>query len=274
MKGMGAWLNGSWSHFCWTLGWISASALPFSCFGGEGELVAQRLSSLSREILIEQWGGEERSEQLTTHDEFLRAVAETIGAGTSQDFYLDLIEAIRFSAEKRRALPLHGEHQKHATPPSSQWIEVAQILWADGSVRDPATLIASVLGDLHRAADVTLEEIEGHFGTRVARLVDQIDWNEEGAFSQENPAFEVQAIRLADCLQRLRHLALSSFSGSALAKEMTPWPYQRAENIIRWGEELLSSTRGEVAPLIEEELRELIDLSAKELAHIRSSMME
>ncbi|MEJ5224703.1 MAG: HD domain-containing protein, partial [Anaerolineales bacterium] len=67
-----------------------------------------------------------------------------------------LLKALRFSAEKHR-----DQRRKDSTqsPYINHPIQVAELLWDVGGVRDPATLIAAVLHDTIEDTDATAEEI-------------------------------------------------------------------------------------------------------------------
>ena len=85
----------------------------------------------------------------------------------NNDFTL-FFKALSFAAAKHR-------HQRRkdekASPYINHPIEVANMLWTVGSVRDISTLVAAILHDTIEDTDTTPQEIRDNFGDDVLGLV-------------------------------------------------------------------------------------------------------
>src|SRR6266571_1749811 len=79
-----------------------------------------------------------------------------------------LLRAIRFSAIKHR-------DQRRKDPPKSPYInhpiQVVEMLWEIGGVRDDATLVAAILHDTIEDTLTSPEEIRASFGEKALSLV-------------------------------------------------------------------------------------------------------
>ena len=93
-----------------------------------------------------------------------------MSAGPSRDLPL-VLAALRFAARKHRDQRRKGEE---ASPYINHPIEVAHVLSAVGGVDDPEVIAGAVLHDTVEDTETTPEEIEGLFGPRVRRLVEEV----------------------------------------------------------------------------------------------------
>ena len=82
-----------------------------------------------------------------------------------------LLEAIRFSAEKHRNQRRKDSEQ---SPYINHPIEVTQLLWEVGGVRDIDVLLAAVLHDTVEDTDTRPEEIRERFGVQVLSFVMEV----------------------------------------------------------------------------------------------------
>ncbi len=128
-----------------------------------------------------------------------------------QEFGL-FLTALRFSAEKHR-------HQRRKDPAKSPYInhpiEVAELLWSVGGIREMNVLIAAVLHDTIEDTDTSSAEIQRHFGEAVLAPVLEVTDNKslpkaerkrlqiETAAHKSLPA---KCIKLADSICNLRDI--------------------------------------------------------------------
>ncbi len=87
-----------------------------------------------------------------------------------EDFSL-FISALKFSAEKHR-----GQRRKDAarTPYLNHPVEVAELLWRVGGVRDMPVLVAALLHDVVEDTAAGPDEVRELFGERVASIVREV----------------------------------------------------------------------------------------------------
>src|ERR1041385_3192371 len=82
-----------------------------------------------------------------------------------------LIKAVKFSAEKHKTQRRKGAE---GSPYINHPIDVAEMLWNAGSVRDIPVLAAAMLHDTVEDTTTTPAEIEEHFGQVVRSLVQEV----------------------------------------------------------------------------------------------------
>lgn len=83
----------------------------------------------------------------------------------------EILQAMQFSAEKHRFQTRKNDRK---TPYVSHCFEVAYKVMSVGEVRDLTIILASLLHDILKDTQITLEEIEKKFGMQVARVVDEL----------------------------------------------------------------------------------------------------
>lgn len=158
-----------------------------------------------------------------------------------------LLKALCFSAEKHR-----DQRRKDSTqsPYINHPIQVADLLWDVGGVRDPATLVAAVLHDTIEDTDATAEEIESLFGAEVAALVQEVsdDRSLPQAVRKQlqvdgaaHKSFKAKLIKLADKACNLTDITHSP---------PPDWSPQRRREYVLWGERVVAGLRG-VSPALE-----------------------
>lgn len=152
-----------------------------------------------------------------------------------------LFEAIRFAAEKHRnQRRKDGEKSPYINHP----IEVAQLLWKVGGVRDTDVLLAAVLHDTVEDTDTRPEEIRDRFGEKVMSLVLEVtdDKNlpkgERKRLQIETApqkSFGAKLIKLADKSCNVRNLISIPPKG---------WPLKRRHEYLLWTEKVVAGLRG------------------------------
>ena len=157
-----------------------------------------------------------------------------------------LLEAIRFSAEKHRN---QRRKDRDQSPYINHPIEVTQLLWEVGSVRDIDVLLAAVLHDTVEDTDTRPEEIRDRFGEQVLSFVMEVtdDKNLPKAKRKRlqietaaNKSHGAKLIKLADKSCNVRNLVT-----------MPPedWSLERKQEYLLWSEAVVAGLRGTNAAL-------------------------
>jgi guanosine-3',5'-bis(diphosphate) 3'-pyrophosphohydrolase len=159
-----------------------------------------------------------------------------------------LLEAIRFSAEKHRNQRRKDSEQ---SPYINHPIEVTQLLWEVGGVRDIDVLLAAVLHDTVEDTDTRPEEIRERFGVQVLSFVMEVTDDKSlpkekrKRLQIENAAYKsygAKLIKLADKACNVRNLVT-----------MPPkdWSLERRQEYLLWTEKVVAGLRGTNAALEE-----------------------
>ena len=157
-----------------------------------------------------------------------------------------LLEAIRFSAEKHRNQRRKDSEQ---SPYINHPIEVTQLLWEVGGVRDIDVLLAAVLHDTVEDTDTRPEEIRERFGVQVLSFVMEVTDDKSLPKAKrkrlqiENAAhksYGAKLIKLADKSCNVRNLVT-----------MPPkdWSLERRQEYLLWTEKVVAGLRGTNAAL-------------------------
>jgi guanosine-3',5'-bis(diphosphate) 3'-pyrophosphohydrolase len=151
------------------------------------------------------------------------------------------LAALRFSAEKHR-----NQRRKDAakSPYINHPIEVAEVLWSVGGVRELPILIAAILHDTIEDTDARSEEIQHHFGAEVLRLVLEVS-DDKSLPKSERKRLQIEAaphktllakcIKLADFVCNLRDMVQSP---------PADWPLERIQDYLLWTEKVVAGLRG------------------------------
>jgi guanosine-3',5'-bis(diphosphate) 3'-pyrophosphohydrolase len=123
----------------------------------------------------------------------------------------DILKASYFAAEKHRDQRRKGDGSPYINHP----LGVGWILWDEGCVMDPPTIIAAILHDTVEDTNTTLDEIAREFGQVVANIVAEVtDDKELPKVDRKKLQIEharkashaARNIKLADKLHNLRDL--------------------------------------------------------------------
>lgn len=175
-----------------------------------------------------------------------------------------LIKAMRFSADKHR-------YQRRKDPAESPYInhpiEVAQLLWDVGGVRETTVLVAALLHDTIEDTQTKPEEIQEHFGEAVLALVLEVT-DDKSLEKAERKRLQIanapykspgaKLIKLADKCCNVRDVVGAPPKG---------WSLARRREYLLWSEQVVAGLRGTNAALEAYYERELI--SGKMLLGIR-----
>jgi GTP diphosphokinase / guanosine-3',5'-bis(diphosphate) 3'-diphosphatase len=162
--------------------------------------------------------------------------------------YGTLISAIKFAAQKHRQQKRKDEA---GTPYIIHPIEVVDLLYNEGGVRDTGVLIAAVLHDTVEDTGTKPEEIKEVFGEDVMKLVMEctddksLPKAERKRLQVENASHKsprAKLIKLADKISNIQDLV------KAPPKD---WPLERKLEYLEWSSKVVAGLRGE-NPRLEE----------------------
>jgi guanosine-3',5'-bis(diphosphate) 3'-pyrophosphohydrolase len=162
-----------------------------------------------------------------------------------QEFDL-FLAAIRFAAYKHR-----NQRRKDAakTPYINHPIQVAELLWSVGGIRELPVLIAAVLHDTIEDTDTRPEELCTQFGETVLGLVMEVS-DDKSLPKAERKRLQIETaphktpaakcIKLADLVCNLRDTDQSP---------PADWPQNRIQEYLLWTEQVVAGLRGTNAEL-------------------------
>ena len=152
-----------------------------------------------------------------------------------------ILKAIRFAAEKHK-----GQKRKdtEASPYINHPIQVTEILWEIGGVRDTTLLLAAILHDTIEDTDATPEEIKVIFGEEVLALVLEVT-------DDKSLPKEVRKQRQVETAphksQRARLLKIADKISNVQDIVRTPpkdWSLERRQEYVLWSERVVAGLRG------------------------------
>jgi len=158
-----------------------------------------------------------------------------------------ILRAIRFSAEKH-----NDQRRKDAksSPYINHPIEVAEILWRVGEVRDEILLVAAILHDTIEDTNTTKEEIETEFGKEVLMLVLEVT-DDKSLPKQTRKQLQVEhaphkserakLLKIADKINNIRDI---------IKAPPEDWSLDRKQEYLLWSERVVAGLRG-VSPKLE-----------------------
>ena len=151
------------------------------------------------------------------------------------------LAALRFSAEKHR-LQRRKDVAKSAY--INHPIEVAELLWSVGEIRDLHTLIAALLHDTVEDTGTRPEEIQRLFGEDVLKLVLEVT-DDKSLPKVERKQLQIElashktpyakCIKLADFISNL---------GDIIQSPPADWPVERTQEYLLWTEKVAVGLRG------------------------------
>ena len=159
-----------------------------------------------------------------------------------------LLQAIRFAADKHRDQRRKDTDQ---SPYINHPIEVVQLMWEVGGVRDVEVLLAAVLHDTVEDTETRPEEISDRFGENVLSLVMEVTDDKNLPKSERkrlqivnapHKSYGAKLIKIADKACNVRNLVT-----------MPPkdWSLKRKQEYLLWGEKVVAGLRGTNAALEE-----------------------
>jgi (p)ppGpp synthase/HD superfamily hydrolase len=159
-----------------------------------------------------------------------------------------LFEAIRFAADKHRN---QRRRDSAKSPYINHPIEVVQLLWKVGGVRDMNVLLAAILHDTVEDTDTRPEEISDRFGEEVRSLVMEVTDDKSLPKSERkllqietapHKSYGAKLIKLADKSCNVRNL---------ISMPPVDWSLERRREYLLWTENVVAGLRGTNAALEE-----------------------
>ena len=157
-----------------------------------------------------------------------------------------ILKAIRFSAEK------HNDQRRkdsRSSPYINHPIQVAEMLWTVGGVRDVKLLLASILHDTIEDTDTSPDEIRMEFGEEVLALVLEVT-DDKSLPKQVRKQRQVESaghktqnaklLKLADKICNVQDLIHSP---------PRSWSLDRRREYLLWSENVVAGLRGANAKL-------------------------
>ncbi len=151
------------------------------------------------------------------------------------------LKALRFAAEK------HNDQRRKdakASPYINHPIQVAEILWRVGDVRDITLLVASLLHDTIEDTGTTPEEIKANFGEDVLALVLEVT-DDKSLPKQVRKQLQVEhaphktrgakLLKLADKISNVQDIITSP---------PRDWSWERRQEYLLWTERVVAGLRG------------------------------
>lgn len=152
-----------------------------------------------------------------------------------------LLKALRFSADRHR-----NQRRKDVaqSPYINHPIEVAQLLWEVGGVRDIHVLLAAILHDTVEDTETSPEDIKEAFGEEVMGFVMEVTDDkslpkgERKRLQIEHAphiSFGAKLIKLADKTCNVRNLVTTP---------PRDWSLERRQEYLLWTEQVVAGLRG------------------------------
>jgi guanosine-3',5'-bis(diphosphate) 3'-pyrophosphohydrolase len=152
------------------------------------------------------------------------------------------LTALKFAAVKHRNQ--RRKDRQAATPYINHPIEVAEMLWRQGGVRDGVTLVGALLHDTLEDTDTTPEEIQNQFGTEVLALVQEV------SDDKSLPKLERKRLQIEHAPHksvRAKQLKLADKICNVYDISHSPphnWSLKRCQEYLDWSEQVVAGLRG------------------------------
>jgi len=156
------------------------------------------------------------------------------------DFGL-VLRAARFAAWKHRDQRRKGRgHLPYINHP----LDLAEVLWFEGGVRDPVVLAAALLHDTIEDTPTSLQELQGEFGEQVALIVMEVT-DERSLRWRARKKLQVSRARLASLAARQVKLADKICNlRSIISAPPNGWSIDRQRAYFDWAKDVVDQLRG------------------------------
>jgi GTP diphosphokinase / guanosine-3',5'-bis(diphosphate) 3'-diphosphatase len=156
--------------------------------------------------------------------------------GFSYEDFSRFVSALMFCAEKHR-----NQRRKDAvqTPYLNHPIEVAEMLWNVGKVREMPVLIAALLHDVIEDTETGPEEIGSRFGDEVLSLVLEVTDDKRLPRSERK---EMQVLHAPDLSRGAKLIKIADKIGNVRDVTWSPppdWSIQRRIEYLEWAERIV-----------------------------------
>jgi guanosine-3',5'-bis(diphosphate) 3'-pyrophosphohydrolase len=153
----------------------------------------------------------------------------------------ELLQALQFAAEKHKNQRRKGAD---ASPYINHLIQVAEILWTVGNVRDVSLLVASILHDTLEDTDATPEQIRTQFGEEVLALVIEVT-DDRSLPQKERKQLQVETAPHKSPRAKLLKIAdkISNVQ-DVITSPPRDWSLERKQEYLSWTERVVAGLRG------------------------------
>jgi GTP diphosphokinase / guanosine-3',5'-bis(diphosphate) 3'-diphosphatase len=166
-----------------------------------------------------------------------------------------LLQALVFAAHKHRDQRRKGTDQ---APYINHLIEVTDLLWRVGGVRDQNLLAAAVLHDSIEDTQTTPDEIRAKFGQAVADLVQEVT-DDKQLPKPERKRLQVEHARSkSPQAKQLKIADKISNVGDMRKYPPADWSQERVQEYLDWARQVVEGLRG-VNPALEAEFDRLYE---------------
>lgn len=152
-----------------------------------------------------------------------------------------ILKAVHFAAEKHRS---QRRKDTLASPYINHPIQVTDILWRLGGVRDTTLLLASILHDTIEDTDATPEEIKAEFGEEVLALV--LEVTDDRSLPKEvrkqrqvetapYKSHRAKMLKIADKISNIQDI---------IRTPPKDWSLERRQEYVLWSERVVAGLRG------------------------------
>lgn len=165
-----------------------------------------------------------------------------------------LLKALNFAATKHR-------HQRrkdaHALPYINHPIQVAEILWVVGTVRDCRLIAAALLHDTLEDTETTDAEIKQLFGEEILTIVLEVT-DDKSLPKVERKRLQVEhAPSLSLAAKQLKLADKICNIADIIESPPKHWNWQRRWDYLTWSEQVIAGLRG-VNPALEQHFDHLL----------------
>ena len=151
------------------------------------------------------------------------------------------LTALKFAAVKHRN---QRRKNSEATPYINHPIEVAEILWKIGGVRDMVIIIGALLHDTLEDTDATPSEIKNLFGAEVLALVEEVT-DDKSLTKQQRKRLQIETAAYKS--SRAKQIKLADKICNAYDIGHSPpksWSLKQCEKYLDWTEQVVLGLRG------------------------------
>ncbi len=153
-----------------------------------------------------------------------------------------VLKALRFAARKHRDQRRKGGA---AQPYINHPIDLTDILWRIGSVRDTATLVAALLHDTVEDTNTSPDEIREQFGQEVRDLVMEVTDDKNLPKAERK---RLQVVNAPHKSPKARQIKLADKISNVYEIAHDPprdWTIERRREYLDWTEKVINGLRGQ-----------------------------
>ena len=152
-----------------------------------------------------------------------------------------MLEALQFAALKHRD---QRRKDLEASPYINHPIALANILWREGGVTEPAIICAALLHDTVEDTETTAAELREHFGRRIASIVMEVTDDKSLEKAQRKRAQIEHAPHLSRAAKLVKLADKISNVRDMVASPPAHWAMRRRREYFDWAKKVVDGLRG------------------------------